>query len=70
MTYSAATEPRASCVHSPRDYAAGCALVLKCVCIKLYRHFFCAIFGTVFPLLLFFKGVGSRRVTMLVGFFI
>ena len=70
MTYSAATEPRASCVHSPRDYAAGCALVLKCVWIKLHRHFFCAIFGTVFPLPLFFKGVGSRGITVRMDCFI
>ena len=69
-TYSAATEPRASCVYSPRDCAAGCALVLKCVWMKLHRHLLCAIFGTVFPLLLFFKGVGSRRVTLLAGCFV
>jgi len=69
-TYSAAMEPTASCVHPPRDCAAGCALVLKCVWMKLRRHFFCAISGTIFPLPLFFKGVGSRRVTMLGDCFI
>ena len=57
-TYSAATGPRASRVRPPRDCATGCALVLKCVWMELHRYFFCAIFGTVFPLPLFFKGVG------------
>jgi len=70
MTCSAATGPRASRVRPPRDCAARCALVLKCVWMKLHRNFFCAIFGTIFPLFLFFKGVGSRRVTLLVVCFI
>ena len=38
--YSAATEPRASRVRPPRDCATGCALVLKCVWMKLHQHFF------------------------------
>ena len=70
MTCSAATGPRASRVRPPRDCAPGSALVLKYVWMELHRHFFCAIFGTVFPLLLFFKGVGPRGVTMQMGCFI
>jgi len=33
-------ESRASCVQPPRYCATGCALVLKCVWMKLHRHFF------------------------------
>ena len=70
MICSAVTGPRASRVRPPRDCAARCALVLKCVWMKLHRHSFLCNIWNLFPLLLFFKGVGPRGVTMQMGCFI
>ena len=57
--YSAATEPRASFVRLPHDGATGCALVLKCMWMKLHHQFFLYRLWDYFPLLLLLKGVGS-----------
>ena len=70
MTYSATTGPRASCVRPPRDCATGCARVLKCVWMKQYHPFFLYRLWNHFSLLLLFKGVGSRGVTMRMRCFI
>ena len=67
MTFSAATEPRASCVRPPHDCATGSALVLKCVCMKQHPKFFLCRFWNHFSLLLLFKGVGPRRITVRTG---
>jgi len=67
MTSSAATEPRALCVRPPHDCATGSALVLKCVCMKQHPKFFLCRFWNHFSLLLLFKGVGPRRITVRTG---
>ena len=68
-TYSAATGPRASRVRPPRDCAPRSVRVLN-ACGWNYTVIPFVQYLNRFLQRLFFKGVGSQRVTMLVGCFI